>query len=138
MWYQGVKLADILVENSDLGRELLEAKGAANILISFPFLKKSLWKPCSATSDKEKSDLVHAGALAGEDAPRAEKRANKRFSRLVALERLSAFLTTRPPWLAQAGVIIIDDMFSNGKYLEDAFEIEAGMMPHGSDELIVS
>ena len=37
MWYQDVKLANILIENSDLGREFLEVRGAAIYLNSLSF-----------------------------------------------------------------------------------------------------
>ena len=138
VWYQEAQLANILVESSDLGRGFLEVRGAAIYFNNPSLFKEKLLEAKQCHSDQEKSGLVHAGALTSEDAPGAEKRANKRSSRLAALDRLSALWTTRSPRLALAGVITTDDMLSDRRYSADASEIEAGIMPYGSGEFIVS
>ena len=54
------------------------------------------------------------------------------------LNRLSAVWITRSQRLALAAVIIIDDVLDDGRYSEVSSEIKAGVVPHGSDEFIVS
>lgn len=130
MWHQDVEPANIFIENSDLGKEFLEASGAAIYVNSPSLFEEKFMEAKQCHLDQEKSELGHAGALASEEAPGAEKRANKRSSRLAA----SALWIINPPRLARAGVVIVDDMLNDGKCSADASEIKAGMIRHGSDE----
>ena len=125
-WFQDLKLANILFDNSDLGREHLEIRGNAISLNNPLLFEQQLLEAKSNHFLKDKNHIIQVGQADPDDSPGHSKRATKRSGKLAALNRQSSLWTHKNPRLALAGVIVTEQMLNEANI---GTTLEAGSTP---------
>ena len=113
VWFQDFKLASIIFEHSDLGKEHLEFEGSAINIKNHLAFEQQLLEAKNTNFNSEKANISHAGIQDSENIPGFDLRNNKRTSKLAAINRKASLWAIKCPRLSLAGVIVTEDMLYN-------------------------
>ena len=110
IWSQDAKLANLLIENSELGHEFIAVVNGEVSCKNLPRFENLFIQAKQEHFESEGTILYNEATLDDSESVGAEHRSMRRTSKLNALNRLAALWTPKSPRLALSGVLITEDM----------------------------